>query len=172
MRNFNGIKPQDVLIMLKLLALPVASQKDLSNSLFISQAEVSHGIQRLKIAKLLTLEGKVNIEACLEFLIHALKYLYPPEIGSFAVGIPTAYARPGFKFVKHKEDDIYVWPYPESKINLKGIALKPFYATLPQASLQDEKLYSLASLVEMIRMGRAREQNIATEKLKRFVKDL
>lgn len=170
MRSFTGIKPQDVLIMLKLIVSPHASQKDLANSLFISQGEISHGVQRLKISKLLNHDRKVNTEACLEFLVHGLKYLYPAQIGTLAVGIPTSYARPGFKFVKFKEDDIYVWPHAEGKI--RGIALKPFYETLPQASLQDEKLYSLASLVEMIRMGRAREQNLASEKLKGLFKSI
>jgi hypothetical protein len=168
MRNFFGVKPQDVLIMLKLLVAPVASQKELSNSLLISQAEVSHGLQRLKHSRLLTVEGKVSLEACAEFLIHGLKYICPAELGTFALGIPTAHSHPKFKYVKYAPNDIYVWPDAEGKV--KGIALYPFYPSLPKACQQDEQLYVLASLIEMIRVGRAREQKIASDELESLIK--
>lgn len=168
MRNLNRVKPQDVLVMLKLLINPQLNQKELAESLDISSAEVSHGIRRLKNSKLLTADSKVNIEASLEFLIHALKYIYPPQVGTITVGVPTAYAHPDFKFVRYNKDDIYVWPHPEGKI--KGIALKPFYPSLPDACMEDEKLYILVSLVEMIRVGRVREQKIAAKELSQFIR--
>lgn len=163
MRNLHGIKPQDILLLLKLIITTDRQQKDLSNEISISQTEISHGFQRLKNSRLLTDDRKVNLEASIEFLVHGFKYVCPPEFGSFTAGIPTAYARPGFNFVKYSKDEIFVWPYPKGKE--RGIALIPFYQTLPQACLVDEDLYSLASLVEMIRIGRAREQKIASTEL-------
>ena len=170
MRNFHGIKPQDVLIMLKLLVAPKSSQKELSSSLFISQAEISHGLQRLKISRLLTVEGNVSLEACTEFLIHGLKYICPAELGTLALGMRTSYSHPELKHVRYAADDIYVWPDPEGE--LKGIALYPFYPTLPKASRMDEKLYLIASLVEMIRVGRAREQKLAAKDLQKMIERL
>jgi hypothetical protein len=170
MRNFHSIKPQDILITLKLISAPKSSQKDLSLALQISQAEISHGLQRLKFSRLINLDSEINAEACLEFLIHGLKYVYPAVLGPQSAGIPTAHTKPGFNFVKHRSEDTYVWPHPSGKI--KGASILPFYPTLPDACLQDNKLYMLAALVEMIRSGRAREQKIAAEELKKIMKKL
>ena len=169
MRNLSGIKAQDILVLMKLIVNAQLNQKELAEYLNISSSEVSHGFRRLKNSKLLTADNRVNIEATLEFLIHALKYIYPPQFGTVTVGVPAGYAKPGFNYVRYNKDDIYVWPYPEGKV--KGIALKPLYSSLPGACLHDEKLYTLASLVEMIRMGRAREQKIASEELIKLVRE-
>ena len=170
MRRHNGIKPQDILILLKLVTTPKASQKVLSESLQISQAEVSHALQRLKISNLMTLDSRVNRAACAEFLIHGLKYVFPAELGPHAVGIATSYAKPGFSFVRYSPNDIYVWPYGKGKI--KGASIMPFYPSLPEACLGDEKLYILASLIEMIRAGRARERKIASDEIEKIMKDI
>lgn len=164
MRSFNTIKPQDILIILKLSISPDLTQKELSEALNISQAEISHGLKRLKQSKLITLEGGVNLEACLEFLVHGLKYVFPPKLGPNSVGIPTAFARPGFKYIKYGKDDIYIWPHAKGKV--KGISLTPLYEGVVEACHKDEELYSLVSLIEMIRVGRVREQKIAASELK------
>lgn len=167
MRNFYGVKPQDVLVMLKLLVAPNSSQKDLSNSLFISQAEISHALQRLRLSRLITVEGRVSPEASAEFLIHGLKYVCPAEVGSIALGMRTSYSHPELKHVRYAPEDIYVWPDAEGEH--KGIALYPFYPSLPKASKLDKRLYLMASLVEMIRMGRAREQKLAAKDLEKMI---
>jgi hypothetical protein len=51
----------------------------------------------------------------------------------------------------------------------KGISIRPLYPTLTEACLHDEKLYNLASLIEMIRIGRVREQQLAGEELQRIL---
>lgn len=169
MRNFNTIKPHDILIVLKLSINPDLTQKALSENLFISQAEISHGLKRLKQSTLISSEDRVNMDACLEFLIHGLKYVFPAKLGPNSVGIPTAFARPGFKFVKYGKDDVYIWPYAKGKV--KGISLTPLYPGVVEACLKDEKLYSLVSLIEMIRVGRVREQQIAASELKEKLND-
>lgn len=169
MREFNGIRPQDIAVLLKRLISPSLSQKELSESLEISQAEISHGLKRLKKIKLINSDGQTNLEAVLEFLVHALKYVCPVELGTLTVGVPTAFAKPGFKFVKYDKNDIYVWPYANGRE--KGTAILPIYSTLVRACLNDDKLYTLVSLIEMIRVGRQREQNIAAEELKNLILD-
>jgi hypothetical protein len=167
MRNLVGIKPQDVLVMMKLLASPDLSQRGLAEQLFISQAEVSHGLKRLKASSLLV-DGHVSVQAALEFLVHGLKYICPPEFGMPALGLPTSFAHPEFKFVKYGADEVYVWP--EAKGEKRGIALLPIYPTLPQACVIDKNLYRLAALVEMVRAGRARERQIGADEIKKFLK--
>ena len=169
MRAFVGIKPQDILLLLKLIASPGLSQNSLSLELEISQAEISHGLKRLKASALLNAEGQPHIESCLEFLVHGLRYVFPPQFGTPSIGIPTAFAHPEFKYVKYDKNQIYIWPYAEGKI--RGIALLPIYDTFPQACLRDEKLYKIASLIEMLRAGKSREKTIAFHELESILSD-
>ncbi len=170
MRNLSGLKPQDILLMMKLLSQPGLSQMDLAKKLRLSQAEVSHGLKRLKGSRLLNIEGRVIRESAIELLVHAVKYFYPAQLGAPSLGIPTAHANPDFKYVKHRDEESYVWPYAEGKV--KGISLKPIYSSLPYACLEDKVLFKIASLVEMIRAGRARERKIAEDALRKLLKNL
>jgi hypothetical protein len=45
----------------------------------------------------------------------------------------------------------------------RGISLAPLYKGAPKAALQDPKFYSVLSLCDAIRSGRARERNLAVE---------
>lgn len=148
--------------MMKLLVGSGLNQKDLAAELDISPGEISHGFKRLKNSGLVDSENKPAREACEEFLVHGLKYIFPAELGVLSAGLPTAYSKPGFNFVKQSKDQIYVWPDPIGIV--KGTSIKPIYPSLPKACRKDEKLYELSSLVEMIRVGRAREKKIAAQK--------
>lgn len=170
MRNLVGLKPQDILLMMKLISEPGLSQMDLARRLQLSQAEISHGIKRLKGSHLLNIEGSVIREAAIELLVHAVKYFYPAQLGAPSLGISTAHANPDFKYVKYNEGESYVWPFAEGKV--KGIALIPIYPSLPYACSKDKVLYRIASLVEMIRAGRARERKIAEHELHKLIKGL
>jgi hypothetical protein len=170
MRNLVGIKAQDVLVMMKLLVQPGMSQKELADQLFISQAEISHGLKRLKVSQLIASDGHAMIEPSIEFLVYAVKYVFPPEFGAPSAGMPTSFAHPDFKFVRYSPDEVNVWPYANGK--KRGISLMPIYPTLPAACSLDENLYKLASLVEMVRSGRARERQIGSNELKKFLEKL
>ena len=170
MRNLVGLKSQDIVLMMKLLTEPSLSQMGLAKKLHLSQAEVSHGLKRLKNSHLLSIDGRVIKEAAIELLVHGVKYFYPAQFSAPSLGIPTAHANPDFKFVKHKDVESYVWPYAEGKT--KGIALIPIYPSLPYACSEDKVLYKMASLVEMIRAGRARERKIGEDELCKLLKGL
>lgn len=158
------------MLLMKLMVHPGMPQKNLAKELFISTAEVSHGMKRLRVSQFINQESSVSKEAVIEFLIHGLKYIFPAEFGTLGAGVPTAYAKPGFKYVRYKKDDVYVWPHPQG--SERGVVLKPIYPTLPDACLQDDQLYTIAALTEMIRVGRAREKNIAAEEITQFIRGL
>lgn len=170
MRNLTGIKAQDVLIMMKLISEPTYAQKELATKLQISQAEISYALQRLRTSHLINSSGRVIKEACIEFLVHAVKYIFPAQLSSPAVGLPTSFAHPDFKFIKYSTEDIHIWPAAVGKV--RGITLIPIYPTLPEACLEDKKLYKLACFVEMIRSGRSRERNIAEKELTKYIEGL
>ncbi len=49
----------------------------------------------------------------------------------------------------------------------KGFAVEPLYTSVPMAAKADPALYELLALVDTLRVGRARERNLAEEELKK-----
>ena len=139
--------------------------KKLAESLFVSQSEVSKALKRCADAGLLHISGaekRVNRSGLMEFLTHGMKYVFPPERGSMARGVPTASAAEPLKsrFLDDKEPAA-VWPYAEGKI--RGISLAPLYEGAPTAALRDPKLYGVLALCDAIRSGRtSRAMGMAT----------
>lgn len=167
------LKPQDCIILLKILANPSIdwSQRKLAQSLFISLAEVNAGIKRLSEANLLRYDqqGKLfpNIDAAKEFLVSSIKFFFPAKLGEYTRGIPTAYAAPIFqdKIVLGK-DPIPVWP--DALGEKQGVALLPIHPSVPKSLRENPDLsfYELLVLIDAIRVGRARERDIAIKLLK------
>lgn len=139
----------------------------IANHLAMSPSEVHAAIKRLQNARLLhgpEMNGKPNILALEEFLLHGLKYAFPAEHGAVTRGMPTSYAAPPLKAEIHPTDELPpVWPWSEGKI--RGIALQPLYKTAPSAAAQDVFLYEFLALLDAIRDGRARERKIAEKQL-------
>jgi hypothetical protein len=164
MAKTSSIKPQDIVLLMKMIVSSIPqAQRDLAAALEISPAEVSYASQRLRTVGLIGSSG-VNLELAFECLAHAVKFICPPVTGPLSVGLPTSFCHPDFKFVKYADSDKVVWPYAHG--NIKGTSIIPIYPSLPKACSNDPALYRLASLVEMIRAGRAREKTLATEELK------
>lgn len=80
----------------------------------------------------LVFEKNVNRTAALEFVLHAVKYMFPAELGALAVGVPTGISSPLHKkMIVQNEEDIYVWPSILGK--KRGQTVKPFYPKLAEA---------------------------------------
>lgn len=97
MKTHNGMSPQDVLILLKIVALDRKDfyLKDLSQGLSISSSEVTESVNRSMIAGLIAEDKKtVMRKALFEFLIHGLPYVFPQKPGALVAGIPTAHSAP------------------------------------------------------------------------------
>jgi predicted nucleotidyltransferase len=164
------LKPQDVVVLLKLVALGTRpwTFQSLAMELSISQSEVHAGVRRAVAARLMTnattAAGRPVRAALLEFLVHGVKYAYPPERGQITGGVPTGYAaRPLSKVIAGSSDPPPVWPYFEG--TMRGYSFAPLYRTVPQAALRDSQLYELLALVDAVRDGRAREADLAAKEL-------
>lgn len=164
------LKAQDIVLLVKLLAKPEHlnwPQNKLALHLCYSVSAVNPGIKRLKQSNLLRsrLEGNLYqpvLAACEEFLISAVKYIYPGELGGYTRGIPTCYAAPVFGGeIMEGNDGIPVWPHEEGK--QRGLALKPLYHNIPKSITEfpDQAFYDLLALIDALRFGRARERNMA-----------
>jgi predicted transcriptional regulator len=169
MRKHNGMRPQDVAILLKIVAL---NREDwqiqpLSNELRISISEISESLNRSRLAGLIDFKKKrVNRDSFLEFLQHGVKYVFPQNPGAMSKGMATAHSHPFMKKHFHSEAD-YVWPDAQGEI--VGQVIEPFYVRQPEAARDDSTFYLILALVDAIRVGRVRESKIAIDELKRIL---
>lgn len=169
MRKHNGMRPQDIVILLKIIALENTTwqAKDIAQSLFISSSEVSESLNRSSIAGLIDYNKKrVNRQSLLEFLEHGIHYVFPQQPGSMTNGIPTAHSHP-FLREFFDSDLFYVWPDIHGKE--RGLSIEPFYLKQTLAVKNDETLYKLLALTDVIRVGRQREIKVAVKELSKIL---
>lgn len=163
MKQHNGMRPHDIAILLKIVAMGKQAwlNKDLANELYISQSEISESLNRSYIAGLIDpSKRKVFKNALLDFLQHGFKYVYPLQPGAIQRGIPTAHSAPVLnKFFTSEE--VFVWPYEKGEA--RGQIIQPLYPGVPKAILIDPVLYDLLAICDVIRIGRSREIKIAME---------
>lgn len=171
MRTLQGIKPQDILILLKLCLLREQPWRhvDLAMDLGLSQTEISFALERCRHSGLLDSSKKRVLKTPLmEFLEYGLKYVYPVQPGAISLGIPTAHSAPPLSArIRADADDQYVWPYAGGQVRGQGIT--PLYDSIPFAALNDPQLHELLALVDALRVGRARERGIAIEELEKRI---
>jgi hypothetical protein len=168
------LKPQDVVVLLKLVALgrELWTYQRLAVELSISQSEAHAGVKRAVAAKLMsdasTAGGRPVLPMLAEFLIHGVRYAYPPRRGALTRGMPTGYAAPPLdKVIVASNEPPPVWPYAEGAV--RGYTFEPLYRSVPAAAARDARLYELLALVDAIRDGHARERKLATQEIeKRF----
>ncbi len=165
------LKPQDILILLKITARQSSewSYAFIAGELFMSASEVHAGLKRASAARLFHSENRTIFKkALIEFLIHGVKYAYPPVRAGRTRGIPTAYAAPPLcDLITQTDDNPPVWPFPKGKVS--GYEFSPLYRSVPYAALKDKRLYELLVLVDAIRDGRARERGLAESELSRRI---
>lgn len=165
MRQHNGMRPQDVVILLKLcLQEPNLWQnKDLAAALFISPTEISFALRRCQYARLLDAQGRaVARRTFTEFLLYGLPVVFPAQPGALVRGLPTAHSAPPLA-AQLRAEQLYVWPDAQSE--QWGCAIVPLYPNVPAAAKADAQLYELLALADAVRVGRARERQLAGDLL-------
>lgn len=168
MRKHNGMRPQDIVILLKIIASSNKNWqlKDLAAELLISPSEVSESLNRSSVAGLVNhKKDKVHRSGLLEFLQYGIHYVFPQQPGAIVNGMPTAHSHPFMKeFIVSKE--YYVWPDIHGKV--RGAAIEPLYPNQTEAAKKDPLLYELLALVDVLRVGRAREIKVAVAQLSKI----
>ena len=172
MKKHNGMRPQDVVILLKKTTKDGKRllNKDIAASLKISASEVSEALERCRIAKLIDRnKQKVNIIALEEFLVHGLKYVFPVQPESVVRGIPTAFSATPIKEQLSQGKEKYVWAYKNG--TERGQRIEPLYKSVPEVINRDTELYELLVIVDALRIGKTREIEIAKVELKKYFQE-
>jgi hypothetical protein len=114
----------------------------------------------MRVAHRVDAAAVTNKTNLLEFLVHGIKYAFPPTLGTVTRGVPTGYAAPvlGRHFAPTAALPP-VWPTVTGQV--RGRAFEPLYRSVPVAASNDADLYSMLALVDAIRGGSARDVEIA-----------
>ena len=161
------LKPQDVAVLLKLMALPErqATYARLASELEMSASEVHAALKRAVHSRLARRQGESirPIAANLrEFLVHGLSYAFPPELGGLTRGMPTRYAAAPLRSkLRPGDEPPPVWPDPDGEA--KGLALLPLYPRAAKAARKDSRFHELLALADALRAGQARERELAVQ---------
>lgn len=169
MKVHNGMRPHDVVVLLKLILLEgkVWQYRDLSFYLFISVSEIAESLNRSHIAGLVDeSKRKVYRQSLMEFISYGLHYVFPQQPGAMVTGMPTAHSHSFYRSMFSAELE-YAWQDDGGPI--RGLSIQPLYPNAVKAAKIDQELYKLLASIDIIRVGRVREIKIAMEELKKII---
>jgi hypothetical protein len=165
-----SLRPQDVFVLLSLIARAgrASTQAETAKALGMSVSTLHGCIERACEAGLARREERAPAEpireALREFLVHGARYAFAAKLGASVRGMPTAHAAPPLREVLSADDDPPpVWPDPHGSV--RGPSVRPLHRSVPAAARLDPRLYELLALVDALRIGRARERDLAAEML-------
>ena len=164
------LQPLDLLVVLKLIAWEKRAWtfEIIGSELGVSPSSVYRSYERASQAGLTASDRSPNRAALTELIIHGVRYVYYVKPGEPTRGMPTAHAAQPLAGLVTSGSDIPVWPDPEG--SKRGYAVAPLHESAPRAAKRDAKLYELLSLVDALRIGRARERDLAQAELTRRLK--
>jgi len=169
MKAHNGMRPQDIVVLLKILTSEKEAwqYRDLSSKLFISTGEIAESLNRSQIAGLVDeSRRRVHRESLMEFITYGLQYVFPVVPGTMVTGMPTAHSHP-FYIAHFKSEFKYAWP-DENGI-IRGLAITPLHIGVPGAATLDQLLYKMLASVDVLRVGRVREKQLAIKELAKII---
>lgn len=153
----------EVLVLLKIIALggKTWTQQSIAFELSLSQSVVNRALKKSESLSLFDSKTRrVNGRYLEDALIHGARFFLASERGGEVRGVPTAWA------AKPLSDEIVtsavfppVWPDPFGSV--RGWSVSPLHPKVPEAVKSDRNLYELLALLDVFRIGGAREIGLA-----------
>jgi hypothetical protein len=164
------LKPQDLLVCLH-LGLAVKAQSgyaQIAEALRMPMSTAHRAVARATAAKLLDTHHPVIGSNHVELLVHGVRYVVYPELGSSSRGVPTGAAAPVLRdrLVVSSENSP-VWPHPKGRA--RGHILAPLHPSVSEVALENPTLHTALAAVDLIRIGTAREREVAAEVLQELL---
>lgn len=162
-------------MLLKLVSAPEdASSISLAEDLGWSQSQAHRSLKRAEAGHLISIAEppsgrsagvrRLNRRALYELVAFGVPYVFPAELGRLERGVPTAGSAPVLAERFASDPEPIVWPDAEGDV--RGMSLLPLHPSVPMIAREDPELYELLALVDAVRVGRAREREIAREELR------
>lgn len=147
--------------------------RKLAKHLFISLSEANNAVKRCLASGLLFQLGSKSIRVNRTVLVNFIRYgagvSFYTEPGRIVRGIPTSYAAPVFKEIFASSNAAPpVWPCARG--TAKGVAINPLFKSVSKAVMIDSWLYKQLALVDIYRIGTAREKEEALPFLEQLKK--
>lgn len=165
MKAHKGMRPHDIAVLLKIISFSDKEWlgKDIADELILSKSAVCESLARSSYAGLLKMDKRtVNKQALYDFLVNGLKYVFPIQAGTVAMGLPTGSVAPILRDYFPLEE-VYVWPAFNGET--RGLLIEPLYPGATKAAKLDPILYDLLALCDVFRLGKAKEIKKASELL-------
>lgn len=167
MQKQEYLRPHDVAVLVQLSIAPAETFRSLSAAVGLSLGESHAAVKRLELARLVVFEARsVNRAATLDFLVSGVPYAFPATLGTPVRGIPTAFSGPVLAG-KIAADDAVVWP--AKKGTVRGVSLVPLSPSVAHIWESNAELYTALTLVDALRIGRARERKLARQHLEDLI---
>jgi DNA-binding transcriptional ArsR family regulator len=158
-----------------LIAIMLAARGDthtsvrrLGENLGLSKSAVANSLRRLRDLGLVKDDGprgrRVNRLALRDCLEHAVRWIAPAKVGDFELGLPTAHSAGVLAKKLSGDYDPVVIPLPHGPV--RGRAVTPIHPLAPRAAAKDPSLHRLLALVDALRIGRARDREVAAAELR------
>ncbi len=158
--------PIDVSVCLSIALRLGQTFAALAGELSISPSTAHQAVKRLMLSGLVRKAGSglvVDISALEEFLLHGVRYSFPAIRTKRQRGVPTAHAAPVLRNVFDSDIDPLVWPSPIGTV--VGTALQPLIPSAALLASRHPALYDALALVDAIRVGNARDREVAGQML-------
>jgi hypothetical protein len=83
----------------------------------------------------------------------------PARVGDYELGLPTAHAAAVLAAKFTGDDDPVVMPLAHGPV--RGRVVRPLHPLAPPAAARDPQLYELLAIIDVFRVGRARDRQVA-----------
>lgn len=155
------LKGQDIVLLLALAGRPPVTIRTAAALIAFDPGGVTRALRRLEEAGLFARERRaVLLPQAEEFILHGLRYVFPARPAGETRGIPTAWAAAPLVGELTTTDSLPpVWAHADGTV--RGFAVAPLHAIVPQAALGDAALWRRLALVDALRLGDARVRGVA-----------
>jgi DNA-binding transcriptional MocR family regulator len=163
------LRPFDVAVALRLLLEPEDRYEPLADALATSTSAVHRSVARLQSSGLLRAGRRTVARAALrEFLLHGVRYAFPPVRGPEVIGLPTAWAHGTISALLQRDPDFaaerpLVWPAETG--GARGDLLVPLFPSMARVAQLDPRLHELLAAVDALRAGSPPVRRVVSEYL-------
>ena len=164
----NGLSSMDLLVAMKLaVGGAEASVRSLELDLGLSKSAVAnslHHLAELGLVKNARRSHRINKLLLRDCLEHGIRWIAPARVGDYELGLPTAHAAEPLKGKLTGDEDVLVIPLPHGPV--RGRSVSPLHPLAPRVAERDPNFHRLLAVVDALRIGRARDRQIAATELR------
>lgn len=164
------LKPKDLVTLLQIAtwSQPSWTFEELGEALEMSASQVYYSLERAEFAHLYDSGSRrVRRRELVEFVMHGVRYAFAAHPGELVRGVATASSAPALKelLISTEGSPGFVWRHPQGEV--RGQAIPPLSDAASVLAGRDPQLYYFLALIDVLRIGSARERQVAGDAFQR-----